>query len=469
MVALSLDFELSGQRTLKALDNASIPLLASQRPGYPILLGGGPLAFLNPAPLSPALDAWFVGEAEAGLTSCLELLADRIMAGQDKARVLAEMASWPGFYVPGVSRLPVSPGAGAGRADPDRSRLFHLRQPTRPNSRTPCSLEGEPGLPPRLPVLRRGLCLPPAQAGGHGRPLRPSSPRSGPPRWAWWARPLTDWPDLPVFLNWLKAEKIKFTLSSVRADGITEELLAILTQRRAAHPDPGPGGAERPHPAHGQQEPGRGRVPEGRGAGRGPGREPPEGLLHRGLAGRDDDDDYRELEAFLAQVCRAGRVGGGKRGIGHLTLGVNPLVPKPWTPMQWAPMASEEALEGRAGAGPGHGQAPARGAGGGRQAVSGPHPGPFGPGRRSGLRSEPGWRPSLATGSAPWPPGTGIRPGTWTGERDQDEAFPWECIDVGVSRESLWREWRRYREAAPTPKCPEAACGSCGACALAGG
>ena len=39
---------------------------------------------------------------------------------------------------------------------------------------------------------------------------------------------LTDWPDLLPFLRWLQERKIKFSLSSLRADGLTDELLEFL-------------------------------------------------------------------------------------------------------------------------------------------------------------------------------------------------------------------------------------------------
>jgi hypothetical protein len=46
---------------------------------------------------------------------------------------------------------------------------------------------------------------------------------------------LTDWPDLLPFLQWLQERRVKFSLSSLRADGLTDELLGFLRT-----PGPGP-------------------------------------------------------------------------------------------------------------------------------------------------------------------------------------------------------------------------------------
>ena len=53
-------------------------------------------------------------------------------------------------------------------------------------------------------------------------------------------------------------------------------------------------------------------------------------------------------------------------------------------------------------------------------------------------------------------------------ERSLDEAFPWDFIDIGVSREFLKEEYRRSKEGAVTPNCREK-CNACGAAVFGGG
>ncbi|MDF2610162.1 MAG: Radical domain protein [Lachnospiraceae bacterium] len=53
-------------------------------------------------------------------------------------------------------------------------------------------------------------------------------------------------------------------------------------------------------------------------------------------------------------------------------------------------------------------------------------------------------------------------------ERDQDEILPWEFIDVGVTREFLWREYTRAQAEKVTPNC-KLGCANCGAKVFHGG
>ncbi|MBQ3094241.1 MAG: TIGR03960 family B12-binding radical SAM protein, partial [Clostridia bacterium] len=52
--------------------------------------------------------------------------------------------------------------------------------------------------------------------------------------------------------------------------------------------------------------------------------------------------------------------------------------------------------------------------------------------------------------------------------RDQDEIFPWDHLDYGVSKAFLWRENQKAHAAATTPNCREQ-CSGCGATCFKGG
>ena len=49
-----------------------------------------------------------------------------------------------------------------------------------------------------------------------------------------------------------------------------------------------------------------------------------------------------------------------------------------------------------------------------------------------------------------------------TRTRDDNEIFPWDMIDVGVTKKFLLDEWNRAKEEAVTPNCREK-CAGCGA------
>lgn len=55
-----------------------------------------------------------------------------------------------------------------------------------------------------------------------------------------------------------------------------------------------------------------------------------------------------------------------------------------------------------------------------------------------------------------------------TRERRDDEIFPWDFIDIGVSRQFLLKEWNHAQEGVVTPNC-RMACSGCGAARFGGG
>ncbi len=461
LAAFSLAYELDAVALVQALNASAIPLLASQRPGYPILLGGGPLAFLNPAPLSPILDAWFVGEAEAGLIPCLERAAGMVLAGADKARVLAAMAQFPGVYVPGLSATPVkrvvAPG-GRVLADPACSSFVRHEA----EFKDTLLLEVNRGCPHACRFCAAGYVYrPPRQA--RREDLQALVEHSGARKVGLVGTALTDWAELPEFLRWLKGRKTKFTLSSVRAAGVDEELLGILRDaglRTLTLALEGPSQRIRRMANKHLDADVFLRAVE-LAASRGVNHL--KSYLIVGWPG-ETDADYEELHRFLVEICKAGRVGSGKKGIGHMTIGANPLVPKPWTPMQWAPMAPEAALEARfeelaARIKPLRGvrlegETPFWARVQGLAARGGPELAEL-----FILAAEQGWRKALRQ----WP----CDPAQVLDRtRGKDEPFSWECIDVGVSRARLWKEWTRYLEAAPSAPCPDADCGRCAGCSL---
>ena len=58
---------------------------------------------------------------------------------------------------------------------------------------------------------------------------------------------------------------------------------------------------------------------------------------------------------------------------------------------------------------------------------------------------------------------SGIDPDFYTlRERGEDEVFPWDHIDIGVTKKFLRREWEHAMAARVTPNCREA-CSGCGA------
>ncbi len=53
-------------------------------------------------------------------------------------------------------------------------------------------------------------------------------------------------------------------------------------------------------------------------------------------------------------------------------------------------------------------------------------------------------------------------------ERSEDEIFPWDFIDIGVTKEFLLREWKNAKAEKVTPNC-KVKCSACGASVFKGG
>ncbi len=465
VVAFSLCYEEDYLPVAAALVAAGIPLRAEARPDFPIVMGGGPLSFINPAPILPALDLLYVGEAEAGLAEVMDRLRRAALAGADKAACLAAVAGLPGVLAPGRSKTPVArtvarcAEAPAVLAEPVHSCFVSGHAAFRDMF----LVEINRGCPYGCRFCAAGYVYrPPRQA--RLADLQSLIEDVSPRKVGLVGTALTDWPDLLPFLGWLKARGTKFSLSSIRADGVTPELLSVLREaglrtltlaleapsdrlRRAANKRLSVEALLRAVSLAGKH-----------------------GVNHLkfylivGWPG-EDAADFEALSPLLARIAEAASIGVGKRGVAHATLSVNPLVPKPATPMQWAPMASEAAIEA----------AYAR--------------------VRAAAKPLKGFKVEVENASAARLQGLLARGDaalfglvekaleagsfrralkTWDGDvaayldrdRPRDEVFPWDVVDVGVSRDFLWREWERYREGVPTAKCPAGGCGDCRRCGV---
>ena len=286
-VAFSISFEADYPYVLDLLAGAGIPLRAAERgPGDPLVLAGGVATFLNPEPLAPFVDAFFLGEGEAGAMPFFEFLAAAAPA-PDRAAMLRDLArTVPGAYVPAGYTPRYHPDGTlaafeAAPGFPDRVVAPHLAElapyPTHSHLLAPQSEWGEMFLvetgrgcsrgcrfcaagfvyrPPRERDL--GGPVDPGRAGGHG----PAQDRPGGRRGE---RPPRHPRPLPENSGRRGYPGHQFAPGRLRR----RRALATPGPRRGAQRRPGPGGRQRP-PAPGHQQ---GPHPGRPGAGRG-GREP---------------------------------------------------------------------------------------------------------------------------------------------------------------------------------------------------
>ncbi len=99
MLAFSISYELDSFNVVNILKAAGIPLFSADRDeSHPLVIAGGPCITANPTPLAPFFDGLCIGEAEPILPGMMPVLFEGI--GGPRNILLKELASLPGVYVP---------------------------------------------------------------------------------------------------------------------------------------------------------------------------------------------------------------------------------------------------------------------------------------------------------------------------------------------------------------------------------
>ena len=464
VILFSLNFEGDFPIVLSMLDAAGIPVRATNRSVWPLVLAGGPVAFLNPFPLLPALDGIFCGEAEAGLVEVLTRLAGAWIHGRDKAEAQVAIAAMDGMLIPGQSPEPVRRRIAPGAPGELRGPAYSCFVSPESQFRDMLLLEVNRGCPYGCRFCAAGsIYKPPRQAAMSE--LRNIVRQCGPRKVGLVGTALTDWPDLLPFLRWLQDEGVKFSLSSLRADGLTDEFLEFLRKTGTRSVTLALEGASRRLRAamnkHFSEDAFLDAVAR-------ISRLQFNTLKLYMITGWPDEDeaDWAEFEEFLARVDAARKQGQGgrKHGVELISLSVSCLIPKAWTALQWAAFPDEAWFRGAmkrfktavgrfkgmrfSGENPGQARVQAFLAKGGEEIF------PF-----LELAADKGFPAAMRAHASLVDAVLGHRPG-------RDEVFPWERLDVGVSRRFLYGEWIKYRHAAMTAPCPRAGCDSCRLCGI---
>ena len=99
-LGFTLQYEMGYTNILQVLDLAGIPLLAADRTeDDPIVIGGGPCSY-NPEPLADFFDIFYMGEGEVSYGELLDLYKANKAVGGSRTDFLKKAAGIPGIYVP---------------------------------------------------------------------------------------------------------------------------------------------------------------------------------------------------------------------------------------------------------------------------------------------------------------------------------------------------------------------------------
>jgi radical SAM superfamily enzyme YgiQ (UPF0313 family) len=480
-VAFSVSFEADYPYILQLLAGSGIPLKAAERgPADPLVLAGGVATFLNPEPLAPFVDAFFLGEGEAGAVPFFEFLASGTPATERPALLQDLARTVPGAYVPAgytpryhpdgtLAAFEASPGF------PERVAAPHLPElapyPTHSHILAPQSEWGEMFLVETGRGCSRGCRF--CAAGYIYRP-----PRERPLEELWTqtaqavmakrkiglvGAAVSDHPAIKDLCRKILDAGGTMGISSLRADSADAELFNLLAQ----------GGVRSVALA---PEAGSDRLRR---------------VINKGLTADDLDraalalsesgipqlrlyfmvglptetlDDVAEIPRLVRHlehvVTKASQ---GKKRLGLITLSLSSFVPKAFTPFQWVPFLEVPELKKRL------------------KLVSREFHGVKSVRVHTDL---PKWayvQALLARGdrrvadilisahTRGWNRAlkeNPINPDFFTlRERQADELFPWDFIDHGLKKSYLWEEYQRALQGKETPPCRPAVCSRCGVCA----
>lgn len=101
-LGITIQYEMCYTNILQVLDLAQIPLLSKDRDdNCPIVIGGGPCSY-NPEPIADFFDIFYIGEGEEKYDDLLDLYKKHKASGYSRSEFLHEAAQIEGLYIPSL-------------------------------------------------------------------------------------------------------------------------------------------------------------------------------------------------------------------------------------------------------------------------------------------------------------------------------------------------------------------------------
>jgi radical SAM superfamily enzyme YgiQ (UPF0313 family) len=369
LVGFSITYEGDYINTLRLLGMAGIPLRPEdRRPEDPVVLMGGVCAFANPEPIAPFMDFVVVGEGEEIVGEIIAAYRDAVgttsLGAPQREALMDRLTPIPGIYIPrryavlyGIDgTMATARPQGGAPAVVMKRRLKKVDEfRTISLLRTPNAEYGHLALLEVGKGCGRGcrFCL----EGQIYRPVRHRSLdalrdtvreiKKDSTRVGLVGACVSDYPWIGGLMKVLEEEGLEVSISSIRADSLTEELVSSL--RRGGHrtltvaPE---AGTERLRHVI-RKDISDAQLHDACDLVRAHGLPNLKCYFMIGLP-TETDEDILAIPSLATRLLERLRVPSPKgEPFGRLTLSISSFVPKPWTPFQWVPFDSVSRLESK--------------------------------------------------------------------------------------------------------------------------
>ncbi|NLY92170.1 MAG: TIGR03960 family B12-binding radical SAM protein [Firmicutes bacterium] len=499
VVGFTLQYELSYTNILNMLNLAGIPLKREERgEAHPLIIGGGPGSY-NPEPLAAFFDLFFLGEGEEAILEILAIIADGKEKGKSRQEIKEALLKVEGVYLPEYYTVAYGEEGKIAAVHPTPPAPPVVRKRVLADFST-AYLPDKDLVPWLEPVHDRAMvelfrgctrgcrfC----QAGMIYRPVRERSTavlmeylkkiiaQTGYEEVSLTSLSSADYSKIQELLSSLtdcfSAQKVKFSLPSLRIDSFSPELAACFQSGRKGGltfaPEAGTERLRRVINKNLTDEEILATTREAFAAGW-------QRLKLYFMIGLPTETE-RDLEGIVTlarEILSIGRhLHGPKAGRVQVTVSVSTFVPKPHTPFQWRPQISLAETERR------QNFLKERLVGRGLQ-FSWHDPslsqleGVLSRGdRRLGQTLVKAWELGCTFDS--WPDrfrwdlwqeafaATGLKVEEYTRARAYDEILPWDHLSAGLKKSYLHKEDQWAEEGRITPDCrPRQNCSTCGVC-----